>query len=343
MILPFRPPSRSTPPFRRSRRAPRRQTACSATPPRPSMGSARRPPCPRSRARAAQGPADRQAVPAAGLGSRDGGGLGPRVHRVRPARCPTRSGPDRSRWCCAAAKGSCRMRCGAVRAGSPCATRPTGASSGWWRQERSAAHLHLGQPAGWPAGAGPGQARRNCSGPRSTPVCCWCSMAACSATCRRRRWSTAPTPCLAWYAKARSRALSCDAPPGGSRRELCFCHEHPRPVRLHRQHLPEPDGRGSAARGARRAGPRSGDGRFRRHRRLGRRAGLRGRLSRRARERARSEQPPRPAAHARPRRVPAISSSSCRGTIWRASPSSAARTRRTCSAPTPGGTTAEPR
>src|SRR5262245_47868246 len=39
-------------------------------------------------------------------------------------------------------------------------------------------------------------------------------MAACSATYRRPRWSTAPTRCRAWCARARFRALSSGGPPG---------------------------------------------------------------------------------------------------------------------------------
>ena len=113
---------------------------------------------------------------------------------------------------------------------------------------RAAAHLDLGQPARAAAGARPGPAGRavprpTCDAgellvldggvlgnvPPSTLVDCTDSGAAHGA--RRRD--------PARRAAARR--------PGGSRRELCFAHEHPHSLRLHRQHLPQPDGRGAAA------------------------------------------------------------------------------------------------
>ena len=61
-----------------------------------------------------------------------------------------------------------------------------------------AAHLHLGQPARAAAGAGRGPDRRRRSPRRSRHrASCWCSTAGCWATCRRRRWSTAPVRCRA--------------------------------------------------------------------------------------------------------------------------------------------------
>src|SRR5213594_4403201 len=44
---------------------------------------------------------------------------------------------------------------------------------------------------------------------RSTPDGCWCSTAACSATGRPRRWSTARPPRRGSYATARCRSRSC--------------------------------------------------------------------------------------------------------------------------------------
>ena len=64
------------------------------------------------------------------------------------------------------------------------------------------------RPGGPPA-PGPDRISRSCSAPRSSAASCWCSTAACSATCRPPRWWTAPARCRGWCGKAPSRAPSC--------------------------------------------------------------------------------------------------------------------------------------
>ncbi len=96
----------------------------------------------------------------------------------------------------------------------------------------------------------------SCSARRAAMASCWCSTAACSATCRHRRWWTVPTPMPRLIREGAIPRAELRRAAGRWRREPAarrctmsrLSSEHARPVRLHREHLPQPDGRGAAAR-----------------------------------------------------------------------------------------------
>ena len=161
------PTTRSTPPFPHVGRASRAPAGCWPIPPKPSTAWAPRPPCPRStrsRGSRAASRASRSCCSSpAGAWRRSGAWCSPR----RPARCRTRSGPVRSRWCFAAARGSLpdelRGREGgiAVRHTSHRRHRAAGGAT------RPAAHLHLRQSSRRPSRARAPTGWSRCSGRRS--------------------------------------------------------------------------------------------------------------------------------------------------------------------------------
>ena len=176
-------------------------------------------------------------------GTGDGGGMGPRLFPRRPSALAEAFWPGPLTLVLPGGEG--RLPDRAARAGGR--HRRAVHLAAWHRRLvdalRHPAHLHLGQSPGWPARARRQTVSRRSSraevgGARSSS-----STAACWAMCRRRRWWTAPSPCRAWCARAPFPARNSAARSEASRRDGPVADARSASsCRLHRQHLPEPDG-----------------------------------------------------------------------------------------------------